>query len=79
MKKHDTGNYTCSPSNSPSATVTLNVINGKSIFYYSQIFPTWLDSQKKQRIFTLCFEKKTILKEKQSKSILAANVLEFLF
>lgn len=28
-KKRDTGNYTCSPSNSPSVTVTLNVINGK--------------------------------------------------
>ncbi|KAL5273743.1 hypothetical protein ACFFRR_000467 [Megaselia abdita] len=30
VKKRDTGNYTCSPSNSPSATVTLNVINGES-------------------------------------------------
>lgn len=29
-KKRDTGNYTCSPSNSPSVTVTLNVINGES-------------------------------------------------
>nr|XP_043067603.1 hemicentin-2 [Drosophila bipectinata] len=29
-KKRDTGNYTCSPSNSPSATVTLNIINGES-------------------------------------------------
>lgn len=28
-KKRDTGNYTCSPSNSPSATVSLNIINGK--------------------------------------------------
>lgn len=28
-KKRDSGNYTCSPSNSPSATVTLNVINGE--------------------------------------------------
>uniref|UniRef100_A0A6P4EB47 Hemicentin-1-like n=1 Tax=Drosophila rhopaloa TaxID=1041015 RepID=A0A6P4EB47_DRORH len=26
-KKRDTGNYTCNPSNSPSATVTLNIIN----------------------------------------------------
>ncbi|XP_075145837.1 defective proboscis extension response 11 [Haematobia irritans] len=30
VKKRDTGNYTCSPSNSPSVTVTLNVINGES-------------------------------------------------
>ncbi|CAD7093270.1 unnamed protein product [Hermetia illucens] len=30
MKKQDTGNYTCSPSNSPSVTVTVNVINGES-------------------------------------------------
>ncbi|KAH8358595.1 hypothetical protein KR093_001221 [Drosophila rubida] len=30
-KKRDTGNYTCSPSNSPSATVTLNIINGEYI------------------------------------------------
>ncbi|XP_034488747.1 hemicentin-2 [Drosophila innubila] len=29
-KKRDNGNYTCSPSNSPSATVTLNIINGES-------------------------------------------------
>ncbi|XP_037943149.1 zwei Ig domain protein zig-8 [Teleopsis dalmanni] len=29
-KKRDTGNYTCSPSNSPSVTVTLNIINGES-------------------------------------------------
>ncbi|XP_058974317.1 hemicentin-2 [Musca domestica] len=30
VKKRDTGNYTCNPSNSPSVTVTLNVINGES-------------------------------------------------
>ncbi|XP_012161248.1 zwei Ig domain protein zig-8 isoform X1 [Ceratitis capitata] len=29
-KKRDNGNYTCSPSNSPSVTVMLNVINGES-------------------------------------------------
>lgn len=31
-KKQDSGNYTCSPSNSPSSTVTLHVINSKYRF-----------------------------------------------
>lgn len=31
-KKQDSGNYTCSPSNSPSSTVTLHVINSKYNF-----------------------------------------------
>lgn len=30
-KKQDSGNYTCSPSNSPSSTVTLHVLNSKYI------------------------------------------------
>lgn len=31
IKKKDSGNYTCNPSNSPSVTIVLHVINGKWI------------------------------------------------
>lgn len=43
-KKRDSGNYSCSPSNSPPVTVTLHIINGKciikfipSLWGYSQV------------------------------------------
>lgn len=46
-KKTDSGNYTCSPSNSPTSTVTLHVINGEHLPFVTDAEPT------EQRLFTM--------------------------